>query len=102
MPRDSMPTSEGRRPIAEHLSLGASLECNARVHFEEGWYWAEIAELPGCFASGRTTEELTEALAESVGLYLVEGHEPLPVVHVSPEAGWRIAVERSAGAALSA
>jgi predicted RNase H-like HicB family nuclease len=33
-------------------------------------YWSEIAELPGCFASGRTLSGLHEALGEAVGLYL--------------------------------
>jgi len=38
---------------------------------EEGaGYWAEISELPGCFASGRTLTELCDALREAVGLYL--------------------------------
>jgi predicted RNase H-like HicB family nuclease len=32
--------------------------------------WAEVAELPGCFASGRDTGELGEALAEAISLYL--------------------------------
>ena len=27
-------------------------------------------ELPGCFASGATLDELREALAEAIGLYL--------------------------------
>lgn len=67
---------------------------------EDGWYWAEVPALPGCFASGRSTDELAEALAESVGLCLVEGHEPLPAVHVSPRDGWRISV--GSGAAVSA
>lgn len=33
-------------------------------------YWAEIDELPGCFASGMTMAELDEALDEAVGIYL--------------------------------
>lgn len=69
---------------------------------DDGWYWAEVPALPGCFASGRTTEELTEALAESVGMCLVDGHEPLPSVHVAPEDGWRIAVALGPAVALSA
>lgn len=40
------------------------------IHHEGSEYWAEIAELPGCFASGRTLTELHEALSEAVGLYL--------------------------------
>ena len=33
-------------------------------------FWAEVEELPGCFASGRDMNELNEALAEAIGLYL--------------------------------
>jgi predicted RNase H-like HicB family nuclease len=36
------------------------------VHQEHPGYWSEIAELPGCFASGGTLEELREALEEAV------------------------------------
>jgi predicted RNase H-like HicB family nuclease len=32
--------------------------------------WAKIVEMPGCFASGDTMEELHEALEEAIGLYL--------------------------------
>ncbi|MGI0128699.1 MAG: type II toxin-antitoxin system HicB family antitoxin [Thermoplasmata archaeon] len=45
-------------------------------------WWAEVGQLPGCFASGRTMEELSEALSEAVSLYLSEsGHD----VHVKLE-----------------
>jgi predicted RNase H-like HicB family nuclease len=37
-----------------------------------GDLWAEIDELPGCFASGRNMTELREALNEAVSLYLSE------------------------------
>ena len=41
----------------------------ARVHSEEdGSLWAEVVELPGCFASGDTLDELWEALQEAVAL----------------------------------
>jgi predicted RNase H-like HicB family nuclease len=40
------------------------------VHFEGDGYWAEVEEWPGCFATGTTLEELTEALEEAVGLYV--------------------------------
>ena len=46
------------------------MELNAKVHSEDGAYWAEVAELPGCFASGATLDELTDALRESIQLYL--------------------------------
>jgi predicted RNase H-like HicB family nuclease len=37
-----------------------------RVHVEGGTLWAEVAELPGCFAMGDTPGELAEALAEAI------------------------------------
>jgi predicted RNase H-like HicB family nuclease len=40
------------------------------IHQDGAEFWSEIAELPGCFASGRTLSELHDALAEAVGLYL--------------------------------
>ena len=40
------------------------------IHHDGPAYWSEIAELPGCFASGRTLSELRDALGEAVGLYL--------------------------------
>jgi predicted RNase H-like HicB family nuclease len=42
-----------------------------RVHEEDdGSFWAEVLDLPGCFASGFDWDELKEALTESVSLYL--------------------------------
>jgi len=42
-----------------------------RVHNEDdGTVWAEVDELPGCFASGESIDELWENLAEAIGLYL--------------------------------
>ncbi len=46
-----------------------------RIHHEPGQeysLWAEVEELPGCFASGRDMDELREALSEAVSLYLSE------------------------------
>jgi predicted RNase H-like HicB family nuclease len=40
------------------------------IHQDGAEYWSEVAELPGCFASGRTLSELRESLAEAVGFYL--------------------------------
>ena len=47
------------------------MELAVRLHFEEGAYWAEVLELPGCFASGETLVELKDALAEAIGMVLV-------------------------------
>lgn len=48
------------------------MELTAAVRFEDGSYWAEVKELPGCFASGGTLDELREALVEAVSLYLAD------------------------------
>lgn len=45
-------------------------ELTLRIHDEDGSLWAEIDELPGCFASGATPDELVEALHEAIELYL--------------------------------
>jgi predicted RNase H-like HicB family nuclease len=44
--------------------------------------WAEVEELPGCFASGQDLDELMEAVAEAISLYL---SEPGNEVHVELE-----------------
>jgi predicted RNase H-like HicB family nuclease len=54
------------------------------VREEGASYWSEVQQLPGCFASGRTLEELADALQEAVGLYLDDSqavlcHGPLHV-----------------------
>jgi predicted RNase H-like HicB family nuclease len=42
-----------------------------RIHNEgRKGLWAEVEELPGCFASGFNQQELDEALAEAIGQYL--------------------------------
>jgi predicted RNase H-like HicB family nuclease len=46
------------------------MELTVRVHFEGGAYWAEVLELPGCFASGETLDELKDALDEAITMYL--------------------------------
>ncbi len=40
------------------------------VHYEGDHIWAEVDELPGCFAAGQDITELEEALAEAIGMYL--------------------------------
>jgi predicted RNase H-like HicB family nuclease len=48
-------------------------EYTARIHREDGSYWAEVPELPGVFASGDTVDELLDGLKEAVALYLGDG-----------------------------
>jgi predicted RNase H-like HicB family nuclease len=56
------------------------MELTVRVHQEDGSYWAEVVELPGCFASGETLDELRTALDEAVRLHRdrpLDGAAPL-------------------------
>ncbi len=39
------------------------------LHQEGDTFWAEVEELPGCFATGRDLAELEEAIVEAIGLY---------------------------------
>ncbi len=48
------------------------MELTANIHLEDGSYWAEVSELPGCFASGDTFDELFDSLFEGIQLYLDE------------------------------
>jgi predicted RNase H-like HicB family nuclease len=63
---------------------------HVHVHFDPGHdLWADIEELPGCFASGRDMTELREALNEAVSLYLSEpGHEAHYELDVVEERGF--------------
>jgi predicted RNase H-like HicB family nuclease len=60
-------------------ATGTPIEFTVRIHHEpddEFSLWAEVEELPGCFASGRNMDELQAALSEAVSQYLSEpGHE---------------------------
>lgn len=52
------------------------MEFHALIHKEDGSYWAEVKELPGCFASGHDLEELKEAVIEAITLYLADADAP--------------------------
>ncbi len=47
------------------------MEPHVKLHAEEGTLWAEVQELPGCFATGDTLEELAESLNEALALGLL-------------------------------
>jgi predicted RNase H-like HicB family nuclease len=53
------------------------VEYIARVHDEEGSYWAEVLDLR-CFASGESLDELRKALEESISLYLTDEAAVVP------------------------
>ncbi len=55
------------------MMAGEVTTYTVRVHTEPGHeLWAEVLELPGCFASGADMDELREALTEAMSLYLSE------------------------------
>ena len=48
---------------------------------EEGWYVAEVAELPGCYTQAKTQKELLVRIKEAIKGYLAvakESAEDLP------------------------
>jgi predicted RNase H-like HicB family nuclease len=48
------------------------VELTVNIHLEDGSYWADVPELPGCFASGDTLDELFNSVREGIKLYLSE------------------------------
>lgn len=63
---------------------GSVMELHARIREEDGMFWAEIEDLPGCFASGESIAEVIDALQEAVSLYLSsEGPAPRSVPAVA-------------------
>lgn len=46
------------------------------VHYEADHLWAEVLELPGCFATGATPDELQQALEEAIGMYFSDSSQP--------------------------
>ncbi len=53
------------------------MELTARIHCEDGSYWADVVELPGCFASGETFDELVEELGEAIAFCLEDNDSPV-------------------------
>lgn len=51
------------------------MELEVIVHHdsETKAFWAEVVQLPGCFAAGRTRTELEDSLREAIALYLEDG-----------------------------
>jgi len=54
------------------------VEFHVLIHEEDGSYWAEVKELPGCFASGHDLEELKDAVLEAIELYLADDDDATP------------------------
>ena len=53
------------------MVLQSGEEVRALIHeAEEGGYWAEVPQLPGCFTEADTLDELKANLREAIELYL--------------------------------
>ena len=52
----------------------ADITFHVDIHEEpDGSLWAEVKELPGCFASGFDIDELQQALFEAMQMWLPKG-----------------------------
>jgi predicted RNase H-like HicB family nuclease len=45
------------------------VQLTVRIRQEDDGYWADVEQLPRCFASGSSLDELAEALSEAIQLY---------------------------------
>lgn len=57
------------------------------VHYGDGQIWAEVEDMPGCFAAGRDMDELKEALEEAISMYLAptEADRKRVILEFQPE-----------------
>ncbi len=55
---------------------------NVIVHkAEEGGYWAEVPDLPGCFTEADTLDELSSNVRDAIALYIEDA--PANIEHSS-------------------
>ena len=68
---------------------------------EEGGYWAEVLDLPGCVAQGETLDALRARLPDAIAAYIETkrelGEEPEPASAFT----WSLRVEGSGLASVS-
>lgn len=60
-------------------------QVSLRIHRESDHVWAEVAEMPGVFATGGSIAELLEALEEAIGVWLSPSAERRAVVKLDVE-----------------
>lgn len=65
------------------MAAGDVRNITVAVRSEDGILWAEVVDMPGCFATGHTQDELLQALEEAIGMYLTEDPSEQVVVSVS-------------------
>ncbi|HJU01906.1 MAG TPA: type II toxin-antitoxin system HicB family antitoxin [Actinomycetes bacterium] len=60
---------------------------------EDGTFWGQVKELPGCFATGDDLDELREAVVEAITMYLSDA-EPAPpeqqARHRTADRDWKV------------
>ena len=65
------------------MSEAAEREYDVRVHrAEDGSLWAEVPDLPGCFATGDDWNELLEAVQEAISVYVADDPDALKISDV--------------------
>lgn len=69
----------------------------ATVHDDSDGLWAEVAELPGVFATGANLAELSAALREGVELYLSTPEQPVRAEEISSTTEQRTTLHLKAG-----
>lgn len=69
----------------------------ATVHDDSDGLWAEVAELPGVYATGADLAELSVALQEGVEFYLSTPEHPVRVEKISSTTEQRTTVNLMAG-----
>lgn len=51
------------------LGMSSSFKVAVAADADTGGFWASIADMPGCFASGRNLDELFTSLEDAISLY---------------------------------
>jgi predicted RNase H-like HicB family nuclease len=59
---------------------------------EEGGFWAEVMELPGCVTQGESESELWSNLSDAIAASLDAGTEPIPEGLPQPQL-WKIGMD---------
>ena len=59
---------------------------------EEGGFWAEVAELPGCVTQGEDRDELVRNVMEAIQACLEAGTEPIKDGGLPKPEVWKVLV----------
>jgi predicted RNase H-like HicB family nuclease len=63
---------------------------------EEGGYWAEVPEFPGCLSQGETLDELERNIREAIEAWLVSEREDGHVIADGSVRRWDIPIPDAA------